>query len=275
MRIQDLGGLEGPVLLFGGPYSNLQATEAIFEAAHNRGVRHMICTGDVVAYCANPAETVAMIRDSDCHVVAGNCEKQLAAGAMDCGCGFADGSTCERLSAAWYAHVDAHIGVEDRAWMAGLPDMVTFTHETRRYAVIHGGVSDVSRFLWPTSEREEFRDEINLIREHVHDVNFVIAGHCGIAYSRLIDAMPWVNAGAIGMPAHDGTQVLRYLLLREGRASLWEEPYDHKAAHAAMVAAGLTQGYHEALLTGYWPSEDVLPPDLRRDALDKWSLDNG
>ncbi|MEM6467766.1 MAG: metallophosphoesterase, partial [Pseudomonadota bacterium] len=161
------------------------------------------------------------------------------------------------------------------AWMAGLPDMITFTHRDRRYAVIHGGVSDVSRFLWPTSTFEEFREEIDLIRTHVEDLYQVIAGHCGIAFSRLIDATPWVNAGAIGMPAHDGTRVLRYILVREGRMSLWDAEYDHEAAHAAMVEAGLTQGYHQALLTGYWPSEDVLPPELRRDAPDRWSLESG
>ncbi len=36
---------------------------------------------------------------------------------------------------------------------------------------------------------------------------------------------------------------------------------------AAMERAGLTQGYHSALRSGYWPSEDVLPPELRRAAL--------
>ncbi|MEM7731582.1 MAG: metallophosphoesterase family protein [Pseudomonadota bacterium] len=264
MRQQDLGNLEGPVLLFGGPYSNLQATRAIFDIAEMRGAKDMICTGDVVAYCAHPAETVAMIRASDCHVVAGNCEKQLAAEAMTCGCGFEQGSTCDRLSAAWYGHANAHIGAQDRSWMAGLPDIITFTHQGKRCAVIHGGVSDVSRFLWPSSSQAEFSAEIDLIRAQLGAVDVVVSGHCGLAFERMIDGVRWINAGVIGLPANDGSCVLRYGVMAKGCVALHDDPYDHVAAHKAMVSAGLTQGYHAALLTGYWPSEDVLPPDLRR-----------
>jgi len=37
----------------------------------------------------------------------------------------------------------------------------------------------------------------------------------------------------------------------------------------AMRRAGLVQGYDTALSTGYWPSEDVLPADLRVAASDR------
>lgn len=43
--------------------------------------------------------------------------------------------------------------------------------------------------------------------------------------------------------------------------------YDHTAAQGAMQAAGLIQVYDAALMTGYWPSEEVLPPALRRAAV--------
>ena len=80
MQIKDLGALSGPVLIFGGPYSNLQATQAVLAWADAHAVppERMICTGDVVAYCAEPAETVALIRAAGCAVLAGNCERQLA-----------------------------------------------------------------------------------------------------------------------------------------------------------------------------------------------------
>ena len=44
---------------------------------------------------------------------------------------------------------------------------------------------------------------------------------------------------------------------------LRENP-DHAKARRAMEARGLAQGYHETLTTGIWPSEDILPPVLRR-----------
>ena len=270
MQVQDLGGLEGPVLLFGGPYSNLQATRALFDWAQEMGFgpRNVICTGDVVAYCANPVETVAEIRKSGCAVVAGNCEQQLAANAMGCGCGFEAGSACDLLSAGWYAHADVHVGADDRAWMAVLPDMVVFTQKGRRFAVIHGGLSDVSRFLWSTSPEAAFAAEVALIRDAIGPVDAVIAGHSGIPFVRQVAGVEWTNAGVIGMPPNDGRPQMHFATLcAEGQVQLREMPYDHRTARAAMEQAGLTQGYHAALETGYWPSEDVLPPVLRRAAL--------
>ena len=60
MKIADLGVLNAPLALFGGPYSNAQATAALFDKVAQHGVapRSVICTGDVVAYCANPRETI-------------------------------------------------------------------------------------------------------------------------------------------------------------------------------------------------------------------------
>ena len=40
--------------------------------------------------------------------------------------------------------------------------------------------------------------------------------------------------------------------------------YSNLQATQAMITAGLDHGYHTALETGYWPSEEVLPMDLRR-----------
>ncbi len=165
MRWIDLGRMDAPLLLFGGPYSNLHALEALLRVAGAAGIRgaQMICTGDVVAYGAAPARCIAAVRAAGATVIAGNVEVQLAAGADACGCGFAPGSTCDRLSAGWFAHADAGVSAEDRAWMGGLPDIVTLDHHGARYAVIHGGVHDIARFIWPTCDDAVFAEEVALI----------------------------------------------------------------------------------------------------------------
>jgi len=269
MHVMDLGRLEDAVLLFGGPYSNLSATRTLLDQAERRGIApdHVICTGDVVAYCAEAAACVEAVRRAGCAVVAGNCEKQLAAGAMDCGCGFEEGSTCDLLSAGWYAHAAAQIGPEDRRWMGGLPDVVVFEQAGRRVAVIHGGVTDVSRFIWPTSPEEVFAEELAALRSVFGPVDMVVAGHCGLAFERQVAGVTWLNAGVIGMPPNDGAPQVRFAVLEGGKAVIHELNYNHAAAHAAMQAAGLTQGYDAGLLSGYWPSEDVLPPEFRRVVL--------
>src|SRR5215207_10819963 len=93
--------MNGPVLLFGGPYSNLEATRAVLAEAGRRQIppERIICTGDVVAYGADARATVELVRASGICVLMGNCEEALSMGAADCGCGFAPGSACEWLSA--------------------------------------------------------------------------------------------------------------------------------------------------------------------------------
>ena len=88
-RVMELAA-DGPLLVFGGPYSNLQATQAVLAEAARRGIpsQRVICTGDVVAYGADAAACCDLIMASGIWVIAGNCEENLAAGALDCGCGF-------------------------------------------------------------------------------------------------------------------------------------------------------------------------------------------
>lgn len=256
----DLGPLTGELVVFGGPYSNVQAVQALLSVA---GTRRMICTGDVVAYCGAPVETVGLIRASGTAVVAGNCEQQLGAYALDCGCGFEDGTACDLLSAGWYAFANAQVSAEHRTWMAELPNMISFSHAGKRYAVIHGGLSDVSRFLWSVSANDAFHQEIALIEAKVGPVDVVLAGHSGIGFIRTIGRHTWINAGVIGMPPHDGLQTTEYLWIDAGgQAQLKRLDYDAQSAAADMVAAGLVQGYHTSLETGYWPSEDALPDQL-------------
>ncbi len=112
-----------PVLVFGGPYSNLEATQALIDEAKRLGFtpERMICTGDVVAYGADAAKTVALVRDAVRHIIKGNCEESLANDSEDCGCGFPEGSDCSRLSDAWFQHARRQLSDADRLWMAGLP----------------------------------------------------------------------------------------------------------------------------------------------------------
>src|SRR5437763_580683 len=62
--------LHGPVLVFGGPYSNLDATQALLDQAARMRIpaEGIICTGDLVAYGADAAATVSLIRRAGCHV---------------------------------------------------------------------------------------------------------------------------------------------------------------------------------------------------------------
>src|SRR5260221_52410 len=57
--------VDKPLMVFGGPYSNLEATRAVLDEAVRLSISpdRIICTGDVVDYGADAAATVDLVRD--------------------------------------------------------------------------------------------------------------------------------------------------------------------------------------------------------------------
>lgn len=251
--------LRPPLLVFGGPYSNVRAVTALRAQAALLGIdaMHTICTGDVVAYCAEPEETVAAIRAWGCHAVAGNCEEQLADDADDCGCGFARDSDCDRLAKDWYAFARRRISAHSRAWMAGLAKALVLTVAGRTVRVIHGGVDRINRFV--------FASQHKLVAAQLEKAgaDIVIAGHAGVPFIAQVGQRTWFNPGVIGMPANDGTPDVWYGLI-ETRGddlilSTRRLAYDSRGAATTMRRSGHADGYAKTLLTGLWPSVDILP----------------
>ncbi len=246
--------------MFGGPYSNLQATKALFEEATKRGFTpdRMICTGDVIAYGADASETLDFIRASGCHVIMGNCEESLAFSHDDCGCGFAPGTSCDRLAASWFAHAEKSIDENARAWMATLPRRLNLHIGTKRLAVLHGGVQQINRYIFASSPSEIKRDEIA-----ASGCDGIIAGHCGLPFTQIIDGLLWHNAGAIGLPANDGTANVWFSTLTpepDGlRIAHHALSYDFASAARNMRVAELPDEYARAMNDGLWPSCDILP----------------
>jgi predicted phosphodiesterase len=261
----DLGAFDEPILVFGGPYGNLQATRALLAEAERRRIppSRMLCTGDVVAYCADPQATVDLIRGAGIAVVAGNCEESLGIAAETCGCGFTPGSACDLLSAQWFAYADRALDDDAKAWMRGLPRRTTFTLAGRRLAAVHGGVEQINRYVFPTSPAAEKAAEVARA-----ETEGVIGGHCGLPFTEVVQGRLWHNAGAIGLPANDGTPRVWYSTLTPGHDGITVEhhalAYDQRRAAAAMRERGLPAAYADALESGLWPADDIMPEADRR-----------
>ena len=247
------------LLVFGGPYSNLPAMLAMRAKADadNIAPRNVICTGDIVAYGAEPEETSQLVRSWGILAVAGNCEEQLAGDEDDCGCGFEQGSVCDLLSRGWYPYAKANTSDETKAWMAQLPSTLTFHYAGRKFHVLHGGQRQTNRFIFE-SDDQILREEAAAI-----DADVILAGHAGVPFVKRIGQKTWLNAGVIGMPANDGTPHGWYAVIQPQEddlsISLRRLSYDHIAAAAAMRRSGHANGYARAILTGIWPSHDILP----------------
>jgi len=262
----DLGSLALPVLLFGGPYGNVQASQAMRDEADRLGIPpgRVLCTGDVCAYFADPEACVRLIRDWGIAVVMGNCEESLGFGMDDCGCGFTEGSACDLLSQAWYAYSTAALSPESKEWMRTLPRRIRLGAGGRTFTALHGAPDAINRFVYASdSAIARFLAEPG--------TGDVIGGHSGLPFTRRIGNRLWHNPGAIGMPANDGTTDVWYSLLTDdgtGGVRILHRrlAYDHATAAQRMREAGLSSEYAGALESGLWPSIDVLPPPERARA---------
>ena len=266
MDIENLGSINKKLLVFGGPYSNLAATMALQARVEELDIpaERIICSGDMVAYCAEPGQTLELIRQWGIHVVMGNCEEALASSEPDCGCGFQADSSCSALAITWYQYADSRVTVDQRLWMQDLPRSVEFEVGGKGFKVVHGSLFSINEFVFASSDAAG-----KLAQIRAAGVDAVIGGHCGIPFGQGIDGLFWLNAGVIGMPANDGGSHGWYMLIDpvdDGAKVSWHRlDYDHVTSRRTTIAAGMSE-YGQALLDGRWPNTDILPATESRQS---------
>ena len=255
------------LLIFGCIYGNYQALAALVAAQLDEDVApsSIICTGDLAAYCADGDRVCSYFRQhlSAALVIRGNCERAIADDDDDCGCGFASGSLCERLSFSWHTYAKKSIQQDNKTWMKTLPPSAIIEFAGKRLAVIHADAQTDNNFIYASTETSHKRRIIEQL-----NVDGVIAGHSGIPFTDFIDDKIWHNSGALGMPANDGTSRVWYSKWRREKNQIRIEhrslKYDIVAASQRMRQAKLPEDYQITLQTGIWPSDSVLPETERQ-----------
>lgn len=259
-KLIDIGKLSGPLIIFGGVYSNVHALRALKTVALQQKIppSHIICTGDVVGYCADPEASVREISEWGVHTIAGNVELNLRDEADDCGCNFNEGSRCDLFSRMWYPYAQQQLSETSLGWINGLPDHLSFMYGGKVVHVLHGSANNVSEFIFRSSPWEQ--------KLHSFDVtgaDIILAGHSGIPFEEENDGKTWLNSGVIGMPANDATPRVWYLLLDDRSGTVaWQFQsldYDFQAASAAMRSQPLPPSYAETLVSGLWDNCEILP----------------
>ena len=264
MNTKLLPDITEPIVVFGGPYSNLQALQEIKRICQRWKLppSHIFCTGDIVAYCAHPGDSIAFVKEWGIHVIAGNVELQLASDKADCGCNFVDGSVCDALSNKWYSFAKQHVSQKQIEWLNQLPNFIRFTMAGYKCVVVHGSYSETARFIYHSTPWNEKEQELALA-----EADIILAGHCGIPFLQGAKNKVWANAGVIGMPPNDGTTSGWYLTVAVKDDKLLFEShsfsYEHESAAREIESQKLATDYAESLRSGIWPSNDILPDKER------------
>ncbi len=261
-KIKHIGQLEGPVLLFGGVYSNLEALTALKQIADRQGIspNNIICTGDIPGYCADPEQCLQLIRKWGIHAIAGNVEIQIRDGLEDCGCDFEADSRCDLFAKAWYPYAQKRVSAGSVEWLKTLPEFLEFDFYGKKCLVVHGSFFRTSEFVFrstPWEVKQRNFDETG--------ADVIIAGHCGLPFNHVSGEKYWLNPGVIGMPANDGTPRVWYMLLNPS-----EKPFhfthesfefDNEETFARMLEEELPIAYAKTLTSGLWDNNDILPEE--------------
>lgn len=259
-NIQHIGTLEGPLLIFGGVYSNFQALERLMKVAKAKGIppSNIICTGDIIAYCAEPEACLNAIRAWGIHCIAGNVELQLVNDEDDCGCNFEESTRCDLFSKNWYPFAKANLSAESIDWLGTLPEFIQFNYAQKECFVLHGSYDNTSEFIFKSSPWATKAKAFKQL-----DVEVILAGHCGIPFYDNQEGKYWLNAGVIGMPANDGATAVWCLELNDQQGffdfDFQNFAYDHLEAARLMEQNNLPKAYAHTLRTGIWDNCDILP----------------
>jgi hypothetical protein len=145
--------------------------------------------------------------------------------------------------------------------MGELPQSITFAIKKYRFKVVHGSVTSINQFIFPSTSIDIKRRQITRAGTEA-----VIGGHSGIPFGQTIEDKIWLNAGAIGLPANDGSSDGWYMILEpldSGFLVSWHRlQYDARISYDSTLIAGMSE-YAQALTDGLWPSMDILPADER------------
>ncbi len=260
-NFKNIGILRGDkILVFGGVYSNLQALKAIQQVAENQGItsENIICTGDIVGYCAQPSECLDVIEKWGIHAIQGNVEENLLSGNDDCGCNFTEGGRCDMFSRQWFPFAVSKMTEKNLAYLKTLSQTLDFQYFDKKIKVLHGSINHISEFVFKSTDWD-----IKAANFEKTQADIILAGHCGLPFVDEKDGKTWLNAGVIGMPANDAQTSVWYLILEDTEGVFSYQfhrlEYDFNTAYNLMLQYKLPRSYAQTLLTGIWDNTEIMP----------------
>jgi predicted phosphodiesterase len=149
--------------ILGDIHGNLEALRAVLKAFDARGVKKLLCVGDVVGYNADPDECSALLRARHSVVIAGNHDL--------IGTGLLGFERCSNKARYSLSRTRKHLRADTAAWLRALPPSRLVEDSI---ALVHGGVRDVQLYM---ITREHIRANAELLRADFPTARVCFFGH--------------------------------------------------------------------------------------------------
>lgn len=230
-------------------HGNWEGLTAVLKDAHERGVSHYVCLGDIVGYNANPAECLEKIKELNCVSVCGN---------HDHYCSFDDDLTgFHPLAADAVDWTRRQLSAEQQKSLADLK----MVERVGNFTIVHSTLDmpDMWGYVFENLEAEaSFNYQVTTVCFYGHThvpMAFEKASEVtGGTYMRLKINMGrkyFVNVGSIGQP-RDGDPRSSYVIfdLDRKELELRRVPYDVATAQDKVRKAGLPERLAARLAIG-------------------------
>ena len=230
----------GPIAVFSDVHGNLPGLEAILADVQRRGVRDVLCLGDLVGYGPFPNEVAQLVREQGIPTVMGNYDQGIGFATGDCGCVY---KTDEQRAegAASLEWTTAAVTEQTRAFLRTLEDRFVLATAAGELLAVHGSPRRINEYLFedrPASAMQRMAAE--------YPYPAILFGHTHLPYARQVGETTFVNVGSGGRPK-DGDWRVCYAIVDPERSSstrlavkLVRLRYDFARLAAALSTTSLT-----------------------------------
>jgi putative phosphoesterase len=227
-------------------HGNIHALRAVIAEFATRGVRDVICLGDLVGYGASPAEVIDWLRQHEVPTTLGASDARVAfefADPLEPRQGVADATL------AWTKTV---LSREDLAFLRGLNLSTRLQTPAGRLKFFHGQPDDPDGRL----DLRAPEGELDGLLESMH-CQVVLCGGTHVPYVRRVQRGLFVNPGSVGLSLNGepgADCAILDLAGPEPRVELLKVPYDFHAAAFDVLTWDLPDVVATVLKTGRAPA---------------------
>jgi predicted phosphodiesterase len=225
-------------------HGNREALTAALAALDRRGIRRLLCLGDIVGYNADPDECVALLRERGALSIAGN-HDLIALGQLD----FA---RCSNKAMYSLKRTRRELAPASAAYLAALPGYRVIEE---RVVLVHGGVRDVEQYMVSSAHIKENAEYLGAdfpaarlcFFGHSHEQKVYEVHEGAVRDLTLAPSVPlpqdrvhFINPGSVDASRKRGHKLAELAVLDTdaSRVEFWRVPYDCAATEAKAAVFG-------------------------------------
>ena len=221
-------------------HSNMHALQAVFDDIEKRGVEHVYCLGDVVAYAAYPNEVIEELIHRGIKTVQGNCDHRIGEELPTARHDFPDDESA-RLAGIFNDWTIEVMSDTNKQWLAGLPKELRFMADDLSVLMVHGSPRRINEGL-----HKHMTDAEMLAATGREDFDILLCGHTHVPYHRVIQGRDYINPGSVGKPKHGSGRPLYSIVEVAGTQVVVtnvEVPYNIEEAAKAIIDVGMPEHF--------------------------------